>query len=282
MDAIADPKTILAAGAYGTALLFFVYGGYVLQKAQSAEQSRNVRWYLGIGAVVALAMIGFDAFKQQLGGERAEPDVFLSFSPKFSAVGLPDPSVEYLGQTQKLSAPIRVSDHSSINISVDAIIEKVKGLQQNNQQLQSALGSAALASQPKALAERIAAADSAGQDPCASGGDATLCGWKQLSNGELDNAETTLTQAVKEAPAADSGAKSVALSGLGEIYVGQGRIDEAKVLLRKAADLGNEGAKKRLQTLTVPVRETAPAPGAAVVRPDLRVRPVREARLPQR
>lgn len=283
MDAIADPKTILAAGAYGTALLFFVYGGYVLQKAKSAEQSRNVRWYLGIGAAVALAMIGLDAFKQQLGGERAEPDVFLSFSPKFSAVGLPDPAVEYHGQTLKLSAPIRVRDQSSINISVDAIIEKVKGLQQNNQQLQSALGSAALASQPKALAERIAAADSAGEDPCASGGDATLCGWKQLSNGELASAETTLTQAVKDAPAADPGAKSVALSGLGEIYVGQGRIDEAKVLLRKAADLGNEGAKKRLQTLAVPVRETAPAPGAAaVVRPDLRVRPVRETRLPQR
>ena len=170
-----DAGTILAAGAYGTALLFFAYGGYALLKAKSAEQSKNVRWYLGIGAVVALAMIGFDAFKQQIGGARAQPDVFLAFSPKFSAVGLPEPAVESRGQALKLSAPIRVSDQSSINISVDAIIEKVKGLQQNNQQLRSALGSAALAGQPKELGERIAAADSAGQDPCASGGDATLC-----------------------------------------------------------------------------------------------------------
>lgn len=281
-----DAGTILAAGAYGTALLFFVYGGYVLQRAQNREQSRNVRWYLGIGAVVALSMIGFDAFKQYLRSERGErtaPDVFLTFSPRFSAVGLPDPAVEYRGQTLKLSAPIRVSDQSSINISVDAIIEKVKGLQQNNQQLQSALGSAALASQPKELAERIAAADSAGQDPCASGGDATLCGWKQLSNGELDSAEATLSEAVKSAPSGDRGAKSAALSGLGEIYVGQGRVDEAKVLLRRAADLGNEGAKKRLQTLAVPVRDVAPAPGA-VLRPDaVRERPLRETRLqPQR
>lgn len=277
MDAIADPRIILAAGAYGTALLFFVYGGYVLQKARSAEQGRNVRWYLGIGAVVALAMIGFDAFKQQLRGQHAAPGVFLTFSPKFSAVGLPEPAVEYRGRTLALSAPIQVSDQSSINISVDAILEKVKGLQQDNRQLQSALGSAALAAQPRELAERIAAADSAGQDPCASGGDAALCGWKQLSNGELARAETTLTQAVKQAPAADTGAKGAALSGLGEIYVGQGRVEEAKVLLGKAAELGNEGAKKRLQTLALPAREAAPA-----VRPDLRVRPAGEARLPQR
>lgn len=267
MDAIADPRTILAAGAYGTALLFFVYGGYVLQKARSAEQSRNVRWYLGIGAVVALAMIGFDAFKQQLGGERVAPGVFLTFSPKFSAVGLPEPAVEYRGQALALSAPIQVSDQSSINISVDAILEKVKGLQQDNRQLQSALGSAALASQPKELAERIAAADSAGRDPCASGGDATLCGWKQLSSGQLGSAEATLTQAVEQAPAADPRAKGAALSGLGEIYVGQGRIDEAKVALRKAAELGNDGAKKRLQTLALPVAEPA--------RLELRERPLR-------
>lgn len=254
---ISDPQTILAAGAYGTALLFFAYGAYALLKTKNAEQNKNVRWYLGIGAAVVVAMIGFDTLKSWRSGERVVPNVFLTFSPRFAAVNLPDPVIEYSGQTLAANTPIRVADNnSSINISVDSIIEKVKGLQQNNQQLQNALGSAALASQPKELAEEIAAADSAGQDPCASGGDATLCGWKQLSNGELSNAQATLTQAVREAPAGDVRVKATALSGLGEIYVGQGRIDEARVVLKKAADLGNTGAKKRLDTLVLPQQAT--------------------------
>ncbi|MGH8080030.1 MAG: tetratricopeptide repeat protein [Lysobacter sp.] len=284
MDPISDPQTILAAGAYGTALLFFAYGGYALLKAKNAEQNKNVRWYLGIGAVVALTMIGFDAFKQKIGGERITPNVYLTFSPRFSAVSLPDPVVEYRGQPLALNAPITVADNnSSINISVDSIIEKVRGLQQNNQQLQSALGSAALASQPKELADEIAKADSAGQDPCAGGGDATLCGWKQLSSGQLASAQATLTQAVEAAPAGDSKTKATALSGLGEIYVGQGRLDEAKLVLKKAADLGNAGAKKRLDTLAVPVK-AAPmrplTPALSPARPELRERPMRELHRP--
>ncbi|MEH6421573.1 hypothetical protein [Pseudomonas sp. CGJS7] len=282
MDPISDPQTILAAGAYGTALLFFAYGAYALLKTKNAEQNKNVRWYLGIGAAVVIAMIGFDTLKSWRSGERVAPNVFLTFSPRFAAVDLPDPVVEYSGRTLASNAPIKIADNnSSINISVDSIIEKVKGLQQNNQQLQSALGSAALASQPKELAEQIAAADSAGQDPCA-GGDATLCGWKQLSSGELASAQATLTQAVKNAPADDPKTKATALSGLGEIYVGQGKIEEARVVLKRAADLGNAGAKKRLDALAAPPK-IAPrpvAPVSAPVRPELRERPVREGRRP--
>ncbi|MGO1072395.1 hypothetical protein [Lysobacter sp. CA199] len=280
MDPIADPQTILAAGAYGTALLFFAYGAYALLKTKNAEQNKNVRWYLGIGAVVVVSMIGFDTLKSWRSGERVVPNVFLTFSPRFAAVNLPDPVIEYRGRTQAANAPIQVADNnSSINISVDSIIEKVKGLQQNNQQLQNALGSAALASQPKELAEQIAAADSAGHDPCAGGGDATLCGWKQLSNGELASAQATLTEAVKAAPVGDPKAKATALSGLGEIYVGQGRIDEAKVVLKRAADLGNAGAKKRLDTLAVPPKAAPMRPLTPVLqpeRPNLRERSARE------
>lgn len=281
MDTITDPQTILAAGAYGTALLFFAYGAYALLKTKNAEQNKNVRWYLGIGAIVVVAMIGFDTLKSWRGGERLAPNVYLTFSPRFAAVKLPDPVIEYSGQTLAPNAPIRVADNnSSINISVDSIIESVKGLQQNNQQLQNALGSAALASQPKELAEEIAAASSAGQDPCKRGGDATLCGWKQLSNGQLANAQETLTQAVKNAPADDPKAQATALSGLGEIYVGQGRIDEARIVLKKAADLGNTGAKKRLDTLVLPPR-TTPVRPLTPARPPVvapRERPQREPR----
>ncbi|MFQ6309461.1 tetratricopeptide repeat protein [Lysobacter capsici] len=276
MDTITDPQTILAAGAYGTALLFFAYGAYALLKTRNAEQNKNVRWYLGIGAIVVVAMIGFDTLKSWRSGERVVPNVYLTFSPRFAAVKLPDPVIEYSGQTLAPNAPIRVADNnSSINISVDSIIETVKGLQQNNQQLQSALGSAALASQPRELAEEIAAASSAGKDPC-EGGDATLCGWKQLSNGQLANAQQTLTQAVKDAPADDPKARATALSGLGEIYVGQGRLDEARIVLKKAADLGNSGAKKRLDTLAVPSR-TAPVRPLTPVRTPTGVTP-REGR----
>ncbi|UOF15510.1 tetratricopeptide repeat protein [Lysobacter capsici] len=279
MDTITDPQTILAAGAYGTALLFFAYGAYALLKTRNAEQNKNVRWYLGIGAIVVVAMIGFDTLKSWRSGERVVPNVYLTFSPRFAAVKLPDPVIEYSGQTLAPNAPIRVADNnSSINISVDSIIETVKGLQQNNQQLQSALGSAALASQPRELAEEIAAASSAGKDPC-EGGDATLCGWKQLSNGQLANAQQTLTQAVKDAPADDPKARATALSGLGEIYVGQGRLDEARIVLKKAADLGNSGAKKRLDTLAVPSRSGTLRPVVSPERPELRDRPVR--RVPQ-
>ena len=35
MDTITDPQTILAAGAYGTALLFFAYGAYALLKTRN-------------------------------------------------------------------------------------------------------------------------------------------------------------------------------------------------------------------------------------------------------
>lgn len=276
MDTLSDPGTILAAGAYGTALLFFVYGGYTLLKTKNAEQNKNVRWYLGIGALVVVSMIGFDTLKSWRSGERITPNVFLTFSPRFAAVNLPDPVIEYSGQTLAPSAAIKVADNnSSINISVDSIIEKVKGLQQNNQQLQNALGSAALANQPKELTDEIAAAESVGKDPCAGGGDATLCGWKQLSNGELSSAQATLTQAVKDAPASDPKAKATALSGLGEIFVGQGRIDEAKVVLKKAADLGNSGAKKRLDTLAVP-------PASKVLRPTAPVLPAAETLLHKR
>jgi tetratricopeptide (TPR) repeat protein len=284
MDPISDPQTILAAGAYGTALLFFAYGAYALLKTRNAEQNKNVRWYLGIGAAVVVAMIGFDTLKSWRSGERIVPNVYLTFSPRFAAVNLPDPVIEYSGQTLAPNAAIKVADNnSSINISVDSIIEKVKGLQHNNQQLQNALGSAALASQPKELAEEIAAADSAGQDPCAGGGDATLCGWKQLSNGQLASAQATLTQAVKDAPASDPKGKATALSGLGEIYVGQGRIDEARLVLKRAADLGNAGAKKRLDTLAAAPRTTAPRPLTPVLqpgRPEPRERPVRELQRP--
>lgn len=260
MDTITDPQTILAAGAYGTALLFFAYGAYALLKTRNAEQNKNVRWYLGIGAIVVVAMIGFDTLKSWRSGERVVPNVYLTFSPRFSAVKLPDPVIEYSGRTLAPNAAIRVADNnSSINISVDSIIETVKGLQQNNQQLQNALGTAALASQPKELAADIAAASSAGKDPC-KGGDATLCGWKQLSNGQLASAQQTLIQAVKDAPANDPKAQATALSGLGEIYVGQGRIDEAAIVLKKAADLGNSGAKKRLDTLVLPRRDTPVRP----------------------
>ena len=277
MDTITDPQTILAAGAYGTALLFFAYGAYALLKTKNAEQNKNVRWYLGIGAIVVVAMIGFDTLKSWRSGERVVPSVYLTFSPRFAAVKLPDPVIEYSGQTLAPNAPIRVADNnSSINISVDSIIESVKGLQQNNQQLQNALGSAALASQPRELAEEIAAASSAGQDPCKSGGDATLCGWKQLSNGQLANAQQTLTQAVKNAPADDPKAQATALSGLGEIYVGQGRLDEARIVLKKAADLGNTGAKKRLDTLVLPPRTGPVRPATPVAAPH--ERPQREPR----
>lgn len=268
MQTIADPQTILAAGAYGTALLFFAYGAYALLKTKNAEQNKNVRWYLGIGAAVVVAMIGFDTLKSWRSGERVVPDVYLTFSPRFSAVKLPDPVIEYSGRTLAPNAPIRIADNnSSINISVDSIIESVKDLQQNNQQLQNALGSAALASQPKELAEDIAAATSAGQDPCRRGGDATLCGWKQLSSGQLANAQQTLQQAVEHAPADDPKAQATALSGLGEIYVGQGRIDEARIVLKKAADLGNTGAKKRLDTLVLPLKSPQVHPSLPVRAP---------------
>lgn len=290
MDTITDPQTILAAGAYGTALLFFAYGAYALLKTRNAEQNKNVRWYLGIGAAVVVAMIGFDTLKSWRSGERVVPNVYLTFSPRFSAIDLPDPEIIYRGQAFSPNAAIEVADNnSSINISVDSIIKKVEDLQQNNRDLRNAVGSAALANQAPELADEIAAAKAGGEDACA-GSDATLCGWKQLSEGKLDSAQETLTQAVKDTPASNPKTRATALSGLGEIYVGQGRIAEAQVVLSKAAALGNEGAKKRLDTLALPPQEQRPRPTPvpatqlqrAPLQRELLQREVRATRLPAR
>ena len=110
-----DLKAVLAAGAYGAGLLFFAYGAYVLVNAKSGQQGVNVRWFLGIGAVVFLALVGLDLARLLHEKEKIAPKVFLSFAPTSSEVGLPEPRVTYNGVQRPPGSAIEISDASLLH-----------------------------------------------------------------------------------------------------------------------------------------------------------------------
>lgn len=256
-------KLILQSGAYGSGLLFFGYGAYVLTKAREPAQSRNVRWFLGLGAAVFLTLAGLDFAKALLATRPVAHRVFLTFAPTFADIDLPDPSVEYLGKRLPSGAPIVIqSDDSTIAISVQKIIEMVKKLRVEKSNLETAYGATVTAQLPEAFAEEVAAATPATGQPC-SQSDAA-CGWAELSSGDLSAAKAAFEKTIASADSATPAPKedvANALHGLGEIYVGQGEIDKANTMLTRASALGNDSATKRLRALsTTPAFEPASTP----------------------
>lgn len=242
-----DLKAVLAAGAYGAGLLFFAYGAYVLVNAKSGQQGVNVRWFLGIGAVVFLALVGLDLVRLLHEKERIAPKVFLSFAPTSSEVGLPEPRVTYNGVQRPAGSAIEISDTSAtITVSVEKIIAAVKQLRESKANLETALGQAVAQNLPQEMAAQVASVADA-PEKCDE--NHVACGWVQLSKGDLGAAQETFEKVVAAGSPASPAQRAVALQGLGEIYAGQGRVDEARQALTKAGSLGNANAKKRLAAI---------------------------------
>lgn len=113
---------VLKAGAYGTAMVFFVYGAYVLRHASTAAAGRNARWYMGLGALVVFAMLGLEVARMMLmKPEDPAPRITLYFSPLPSQNELPDPVIQYQSRTMAVQDAIEIGqDGSSILISLTA------------------------------------------------------------------------------------------------------------------------------------------------------------------
>lgn len=234
-------RIALAAGAYGSALFLFAYGAYVLIKAKSPTQSQNARWFLCVGAVVVIALIGLDYAKFTHAPAVAKHRLYLSFAPTFTDMQLPNPRIKYLGKQQSIDAPILIeNDNSSVEISMQATIEAL-------QQLRKAFGNAALSNQPQALIDEVSTSIS---DPGACDAAKATCGWAKLATGDLGSAESVFKEALSGTPAADAETRATVLLGLGETYVGQGRIEDAEKVFLRASRLGNTGAQERLEMIT--------------------------------
>ena len=255
-------KIILQSGAYGSGMLFFGYGAWVLTKARNNAQNSNVRWFLCIGAVVFLALAGLDFAKSQLSTKGADRRVFLAFSPTFADMSLPDPTVTYLGQSVPVQGPVTVqSSDSSIQISFQRTVQALNQLRAEKRIAEAAYGANVAMQVPKPLAAEIAEVASSSA-PC-DARDAA-CGWAALSNGDLDAAKAKFERTIattSTATPAPSTDVAEALHGLGEIYVGRGDIAKASEVLSRASAMGNDAAEKRLQNIsTIVTALPAPAP----------------------
>ena len=249
-------RVTLAAGAYGSALFLFAYGAYVLINAKSPTQNKNARWFLCIGAVVVLALIGLDYAKFTHVPAVTKPRLYLSFAPTFTDMQLPNPRIKYLGKQQDIDAPVLIeNDNSSVEISMQATIEAL-------QQLRKAFGSAALSNQPQALIDQVSTSIS---DHSTCDATQATCGWAKLAAGDLNSAESVFEQALNDTPAVDEETRTTALLGLGETYVGLGRIEDAEKVFSRASQLGSISAHARLEMLTKPARDESAAMDAAAI-----------------
>lgn len=245
--------TVLQSGAYGAALLYFGYGAYALKQARQPNQNRSLTIYLGLGTVVFLSLAGLDLAKTYLNAPPVERRLYLTFSPTFADIDLPDPNVEYLGRRLSSGEPIVVrSEDSTIAISVQKIIERVKRLQAEKTVLQQAYGQALVAQLPSPFASEITSAAAAADGGCRD--DDATCGWVELSNGNLDAAEAAFEHAISSTGAGTGEperkeALANALHGLGEIYIGRGEVAKANRTLSRASALGSDNASLRLQRL---------------------------------
>lgn len=251
-------RIALAAGAYGSAFLFFSYGVYALVNSRSRTQSTNVRWFLCVGTLVVLALIGLDYAKHLRGQEMSKRKLFLSFAPTFSDMKLPDPRVKYLGRAQSIDAPVEIGDdNSSVEISMQAIVEALSelnrrntdlqevnvGLQEANVGLTKSLVGYASSDQPTDLLTQI---DQAIAEPGKCEDEQVACGWAKLASGDAAAAEAIFKKSIDTG---EKEARITAMQGLGEIYIGRGDITEGKALIRRAGSLGSGPAEERLKSL---------------------------------
>ncbi len=211
-----DTKTVeavLTAGAYGTALVFFFYGAYVLKGAKTQQSGRNARWFIGLGFTAVLAMIGFDIAKRIIDKPvvvAANPKIYLRFSPLPSENDLPDPLIQYQNRFLKLQEEIEISqDGSSIYISLDRLIKAAQELKQKKVQLEKAYSQAIVSNQSNDLSAQIAAI---GGDSCDQND--PVCGWKLFSDGDFSKAEQSFKVAATENTQTTDADQASALQGL--------------------------------------------------------------------